>query len=70
MKVCPNCESMLPENYEVCPKCGKELKLDYKVKVVAGGSKTEQNEVKNPLADINANEYNVHDFDDILETSQ
>ena len=68
MKICPNCESMLPDHYKSCPKCGKELKLDYKIKVVAGGSKTEQKEVKNPLADINANEYSVHDFDDILES--
>ena len=39
MKVCPSCESMLPEHYQICPKCGKELKLEHKVKMVAGGSK-------------------------------
>lgn len=23
MKVCPKCESMLPDRYETCPKCKK-----------------------------------------------
>ena len=66
MKLCPNCESMLPENYNVCPKCGKELKLDYKIKIVPGASQQEQR-IKNPLDDINTNEYNVHNLNDILE---
>lgn len=70
MKVCPNCESMLPEHYKVCPKCGKELKLEHKIKMVAGGSKEKQNEVKDPLTDINANEYTVHDLDDLLDSSK
>ena len=70
MKICPNCESMLPEHYKVCPKCGKELKLEHKIKMVAGGSKTKQEEIKDPLININVNEYNIHDLDDILETSQ
>ena len=70
MKICPNCESMLPEHYKVCPKCGKELKLEQKIKMVAGGSKEKQNEVKDPLADINANEYTVHDLDDLLDSSK
>ena len=70
MKVCPNCESMLPEHYKVCPKCGKELKLEHKVKMVAGGNKQKQDEVKDPLADINANEYTVHDLDDLLDSSK
>lgn len=70
MKICPNCESMLPEHYKVCPKCGKELKLEHKVKMVAGGSKQKQDEVKDPLADINANEYNIHDLDDLLDSSK
>lgn len=25
MKVCPKCESMLPDRYETCPKCKKPL---------------------------------------------
>jgi hypothetical protein len=25
MKVCPKCESMLPDRYEACPKCKKPL---------------------------------------------
>lgn len=66
MKICPNCESMLPEHYKSCPKCGKELKLDYKIKVVSGGNK-EENRIKNPLEDITSNEYNVHELDDLLE---
>lgn len=70
MKVCPSCESMLPEHYEICPKCGKELKLEHKVKMVAGGNKVKEDEVKDPLININVNEYNIHDLDDILETSQ
>lgn len=70
MKICPNCESMLPEYYETCPKCGKELKLEHKVRMVAGGNKQKQDEVKDPLININVNEYNIHDLDDILETSQ
>lgn len=70
MKICPNCESMLPEHYEICPKCGKELKLEHKVRMVAGGSKTKQEEIKNPLENIASNEYNVHDLDDVLESSK
>ena len=70
MKICLNCESMLPEHYKVCPKCGKELKLEHIIKMVAGGSKEKQNEVKDPLADINANEYNIHDLDDLLDSSK
>ena len=70
MKICPSCESMLPEHYKVCPKCGKELKLEHKVKMVAGGSKQKQDEIKDPLADINANEYTVHDLDDHLDSSK
>ena len=68
MKVCPSCESMLPENYKVCPKCGKELKLDYKIKIVPSASQQEQR-IKNPLENIMSNEYNVHDLDDVLETT-
>ena len=68
MKLCPNCESMLPEHYEKCPKCGKELKLDYKIKIVPSASQQEQR-IKNPLENIMSNEYNVHDLDDVLETT-
>ena len=69
MKVCPSCESMLPEHYEICPKCGKELKLAEKVRMVASGDKQEER-IKNPLENIASNEYNVHDLDDVLESSK
>lgn len=69
MKVCPSCESMLPEHYEICPKCGKELKLAEKVKMVTGG-KTQEERIKDPLEDITSNEYSVHDLDDLLDSSK
>lgn len=38
--------------------------------MVAGGNKVKEDEVKDPLADINANEYTIHDLDDLLDSSK